>query len=34
VHGYNVAFAVSAVLFGIGVLVAVLLIPPGDGVRG
>jgi len=27
VHGYNVAFGVSAVLFGIGALVAVLLLP-------
>jgi hypothetical protein len=27
VHGYSVAFAVSAVLFGIGALVAVLLLP-------
>src|SRR3984885_9576300 len=27
VHGYNVAFTVSAVLFGVGALVAVLLLP-------
>ena len=27
VHGYTVAFAVSAVLFGIGALAAVLLLP-------
>jgi hypothetical protein len=27
VHGYTVAFAVSAALFGIGALVAVLLLP-------
>src|SRR5271156_6164116 len=27
VHGYNVAFAVSAALFGVGALVAVLLLP-------
>ena len=26
-HGYDVAFAVSATLFGIGALVAVLLLP-------
>jgi hypothetical protein len=27
VHGYSVAFWVSAVLFGVGALVAVLLVP-------
>jgi MFS family permease len=27
VHGYNVAFTVSAILFGVGALVAVLLLP-------
>jgi hypothetical protein len=27
VHGYSVAFTVSAILFGVGVIVAVLLIP-------
>jgi hypothetical protein len=27
VHGYTVAFAVSAVLFGVGALAAVLLLP-------
>jgi hypothetical protein len=27
VHGYSVAFAVSAVLFGVGALVAALLLP-------
>jgi hypothetical protein len=27
VHGYNVAFGVSAALFGVGALVALLLIP-------
>ena len=27
VHGYSVAFSVSAVLFGVGALIAVLLLP-------
>jgi hypothetical protein len=27
VHGYDVAFTVSAVLFGVGALVAILLLP-------
>ena len=27
VHGYSVAFTVSAILFGVGALVAILLVP-------